>query len=45
MQLHWYLPDSARNFASAGVGQISEKWPDAGMPEPKSGTALLTYLL
>jgi len=34
--LHWQLPNSvnaARNLAGAGLGQISEKWPDLGFAE------------
>ena len=29
-QLQWHLPKLARNLAGAGLGWISEKWPDSG---------------
>jgi len=30
MQLHWNAPNLAKNLARAGLGRISEKWPDSG---------------
>jgi len=30
LQLHWYLPNPARNLSGAGLGRISEKWSDTG---------------
>jgi len=30
LQLHWCLPNPARNLDGAGLGQIWEKWPDFG---------------
>jgi len=33
MQMHWHLPNPARNLAGAEFGRNWEKWPDFGFAE------------
>jgi len=36
LQLHWRLPNSARNLAEAEFGRIWGKWPNFGLAEAEA---------
>jgi len=36
LQLHWHLPNSARNLAEAEFGRIWEKWPNLEFAEAEA---------